>query len=463
MWVSTVNRKQLLEVFELADTMSPPVSVSKREHVPSIFRPGEHLLIWKRDPKLQPQLPVALLLPEQTTSDFLAWASTYLPSVRPFTAFCRVTENQDVFEELTEHFNSQEFDQARLGLILGEAVLSRNSELHSKLSLFDCLSTYSFVMARSWTFDRWDTYAHVSDRWFSLKRLLRATEPLVDLQSLESIWVILMAVSSRGVNSLLPIPRLSSDRKISRDLIEVVWTLCMNGKLEYRDWILASALFPEVSGAFDETRGTREERVRSIDKALVTLSTLVSRDPLTANFIAGYLTSQVSPGTFDHFALLLPYRSSLSSAMLWYGLSAGLYKDAQLKKSFAGLGHRVWREIARIESTLDRPRCDISIDELEIWNRGENNTLTDIPSNTPGVFQIEIAPLVNTWVKSPDKILINGSNSSTLSVDSQQEVRALISDLGQLVGRVENLRQRLSTLLNVPKPSESAYTKKRKR
>src|SRR5262245_5591499 len=140
MWISEVTRKELLEIFELAGE-STPVIVSRRTRPPGAFRPTDHVLIWKNDPKLRSELPVGLLLSPGSVNDFLAWASTYLQSVRPFTAFCRVTDDPKGFDESVDEINLNGLQDAYLGLIFGESLLSSQNRSNVKpLTLLDCMS-----------------------------------------------------------------------------------------------------------------------------------------------------------------------------------------------------------------------------------------------------------------------------------------------------------------------------------
>lgn len=219
-------------------------------------------------------------------------------------------------------------------------------------------------------------------------------------------------------------------------------------------------LTSELNSALDDVKGTREERVRSLDRHLVYLVKSANRDQLTASFMAGYLTSQVSPGSFDHASLLLPHLPALNSSILWYGLSAGASKEAQLKKYALGLGRRVLRDLLRSESLYDRPTCDIAISELEVLMRGEGGQAADLKSSVQGLLDVEIAPRVTSTVRWP---LETEAMQSSINRYSEQEIRSLVNDLSQAIVKTESVRQRLSNFSESSRKQEELDRKKKRR
>lgn len=476
MWIGNVSRRELLEVFELQGSSFPMVITQRNQITDILTGQDYYTLIWKKDPRIHWELPVIMLLAPRRRSDFLAWAATYLPSVKPFTAYCRVLEKGEIFLDLPEEDATlRNLEEGCLGLILGEAATYLNGTYDSKkLSPATCARTYSFAMARSLALGilEWDD--SVGDNWISLRKLTKQSELNLSLEALESVWSIFLSVSEsqlpllsserrvwgerRGVLSERKHP--ATTRRISPHLVEAVFELCAEGSLHKMGWSPLARAFPELHGAVEDMRGTREERVRSLDKYLEDLDRIADRDPLTASFIAGYLTSQVSPGSFDHASLLLPHSRALSSAILWYGLCAGLSKEAQLKRYSSGLGRRVLRDLLRSASVLDRPEGDIAISELEVLMRGEGNQALDLKTNMQGFLEVEIAPRVNSLVRWPAQIEIAQSSASPYT---EREIRALVTDLNQALLKAENVKQRLSHLLDETKPNESLDKRKKKR
>ena len=54
------------------------------------LRGDDITLVWQKSPTDTFAMPRAVMVAEGSTSDFLAWVSTYFRHIRPFTAHCRV-------------------------------------------------------------------------------------------------------------------------------------------------------------------------------------------------------------------------------------------------------------------------------------------------------------------------------------------------------------------------------------
>lgn len=463
MWTSSVNRKELLELFELQGSTGPYV-VSRREALTDISAGSEYVLVWNKDPKQEANLPSIVLLPPDQRTNFLAWAATYLPSIKPLTAYCRVLEWTEVPTLVDSEPALSVLEEVCLGLIFGEA-LTYNVTAPSgvkDLSPAICCATYSFARARSLGFGVTEFRKPLIDRWIQVRRLTKQPDSEHDWLLLETVWSILLELSTpSNLQTSAKVGNAESIRKISRDLIEAVWVLTQKGTLEYNDWVILTKGFPELRMAFPEVRRTREDRVRALDVHLKTLEESVERDPLTAGFIAGYLTNLISPGTFEHAALLVPHLEKLRSSLLWYGLCAGMSKDSQLKRFSYGLGRRVLRDLLRHESVLERPRCDLALSELDVLMRAENSQFGDIRTNRPGCLEVEIAPRVNVIVRWPAS-----SDRSAKSQDttySQQEIKSIVTDLSHALLKADNVRERLAHLLVDSKQTEYSATRKKKR
>ncbi|MBC8029912.1 MAG: hypothetical protein H7Z16_07360 [Pyrinomonadaceae bacterium] len=474
MWISSVSRRELLEVFEPQGSGFPLV-VHQRNHLSEISLHGEYTLVWKSDPRIESELPVMMVLEAHQRKDFLAWASTYLPNLKPFTAFCRVLEEGQLPPRSSDDGATLLYlQEICLGLILGEAISHLNNQLETKeLSPSQCARTYSFAMARAMALGIPHLDESIGHNWVSLQRLTKQFEIDFDLVALDSVWSIVLSVTPQIVpakitRSVFPQTRdIGSDRlfprvprKISEYLVSAVWTLISYGSLDLSEWQSLTRAFPELSRALDDVKGTREDRVRSLDRYLVELVKVAKRDPLTASFMAGYLTSQVSPGTFDHSFILLPHSRTLSSALLWFGLSAGVNKEAQLKKYLNGLGRRVLRDLLRSESLMERPKCDIAISELEIFMRNDGTNIADTKTNLPGFLEVEIAPCISSLVPWP---LPRERVQEQTTRFSQQQIRSLVADLSQALLKAENVKQRLSSLLDPAGSIEDADKRKKKR
>jgi hypothetical protein len=110
---------------------------------------------------------------------------------------------------------------------------------------------------------------------------------------------------------------------------------------------------------------TREERVRLFENFLQSLKNS-SSSKQEVGFLVGYLLSMIAPGTLDHWRLLSTIRQSIPVAGLWYGICAGLRREARLESYGGAVGRLVTRELQRKIDLLEQPTCDIAVDELEV-------------------------------------------------------------------------------------------------
>jgi hypothetical protein len=111
-----------------------------------------------------------------------------------------------------------------------------------------------------------------------------------------------------------------------------IWETCLelqSGQEVKRSWgLLAdSGVLPQQ--LLGELRGPREHRVRVFERVLHGPNRL---DALTSSFLAGLLADQVGPGTFEHIDLLLPYLDRYPTALVWYGLCAGLHRTPRFSR-----------------------------------------------------------------------------------------------------------------------------------
>lgn len=168
--------------------------------------------------------------------------------------------------------------------------------------------------------------------------------------------------------------------------------------------IVSSSLWHKLSGGrinnlslVDSMRASKEKRVEvfeSIARSLVN----EAPDPLLASFLVGYLANLVSDGSLEHAHLVFPLQDRLPTAMLRYGICAGLSPQNRVQSDYNHLGLRIQRSLCRSESLLSIPSCDISIHELIVLLRGDPRA-RGFRQTHSSLLRVEIAPLVTTVVK----------------------------------------------------------------
>jgi hypothetical protein len=123
-----------------------------------------------------------------------------------------------------------------------------------------------------------------------------------------------------------------------------------------------------------------------------------------------------------------------------------------MKNYSLGLGRRILRDLLQYEFFIDRPRCDISVAELELLVTDNKLTL-EFRTGRTGQMEIEIAPCVTTTVKWPPP----GNYQQDLYIKNklEHEIADLEADITLSLAKLENVRRRLSRLTQIGEPKDT--------
>jgi hypothetical protein len=381
MWISNVDRNELIGITQ--GQLPRDVSLREAPSIKDLERfYNDTLAIWADQPKGR-VLPNVLMIPSREKEEFLAWASSYL-KVKPLTAFIRVFDFDVLDTVRSTRMPADRWCGAITGVILAEMLTYL--EQPGKASLRICEGTFSFAVARSFLrVHGVDALAHTGANWFRTRLLLGNRVSKLSRDQLEQVW--------------RPILRLSesdSDQTIYSDVVlACCQDLLKEGDVREENWQLLT-MGTGIHGRRELMEDTREERVISLDRALRAIALNPDLDSDRAAFLAGYLTSMVAPGTLDHWHLLSSTKRSLPTAGLWYGLCAGLRQDHNLEGYGGGLGRLVIRELQRKVDLLERPTCDIAVDELQTLGSMFRSELTSGGTS----IEIEVSPCVSVPFRS---------------------------------------------------------------
>ena len=200
----------------------------------------------------------------------------------------------------------------------------------------------------------------------------------------------------------------------------------------------------ELKLAFHRMEGPWEARIKTLDSALRDTVTMHKRLPESIVFACGLLASRVAPGSIEHAGVLAPYINYAKGLLLWYGLCAGLTKGSKLVEFSDSLGRRLLRDLRLRDSVFASPRCDISIDELEVIGVSESS-LASIQNSVPGQIAIEIFPCINTLARWPRREAEQKSDyfQPLLFENSLMELQEVTGDLRRAVNRAKRRLDRL--------------------
>ena len=246
-----------------------------------------------------------------------------------------------------------------------------------------------------------------------------------------------------------------------------VWTFCL---LCLRAGVQSTCLCRRIGQRRDATRAPRQVRCgwrpenrlplnpplylrtlvflsnrwgppQALDRTLQRLATVRSKDE-SIEFIAGFLTSLISPGTMDHIHVLLPYVEVLKASLLWYGLAAGSFGRSALQNYGGGLGRRILREATRRETLLDRPRCDIALQELEMVVESGTN-IADVRTGISSALTVEITPCIDTVVPIP--IRPDAAQQELLPPTERVLPSEVLPEINDVLARLTRIREKLSS------------------
>ena len=390
MWALASNKRAFLDFFGNNGLGTKPSASLVKSDILELELSDEFLLLWERKPSIG-DLPATIIVPDQATREFIAWATTAIGGYRPFTAFFKVI-NKTIAKQAIKLKEPKlgDLESPLAGLIIGEALTqSINSKSLQNLSLLPCMSTYSFSLARAFALGYYnDTNKKdtITDSWLLARRLTHQPTRTLEDESIHTVFRVATSLDRKDT-SLKP--------NVQGVLIEVCRELCFQGNVK-KGLDILGALDPALSKIAKEMEGPREKRVRTFESVV---KSPINLDPTSSAFVIGLLASLISQGTFEHIELLMPHISEYKTALLWYGLCVGLYKNNVVQESANCLGRRLVRELKSPDPLVSAPSYDISIGELEVCLDRESPINFRVASKSH--ITVEIAPGVPAIMRWP--------------------------------------------------------------
>ncbi len=161
----------------------------------------------------------------------------------------------------------------------------------------------------------------------------------------------------------------------------------------------------EMNGPFDGRMGVFLRAVGEIQRT--------SRGGDTDSFAVGYFCNRILPGSFTHGGVLARLVEFFPSALIWYGMLSATAPGFDVRLFGRGLMAKLGRDIAQPFSFAHRPRCDLSLDELEVLMRAPVRADTIKPIHQK-IASIALLPGVDVFSRfSPDEDGHGGSDSPT--------------------------------------------------
>ncbi len=446
MWVQNATKDDLQNII-LANRLSDKLITEVRTVQELPIMVSDIQLLWRDDPRKGSKFPSVVIIDPFIQKQFFAWTATYLPYCRPLTTYCRVIsrKNLNMIGDSLRNDALGELEPLCIGLILGEtATYVAGISDFNRLSMASFEGTYSFIMTRSITQNvLLNTPEQISDLWYKARELTGQKLLSLKLDDLNDAWKIVAKISGHySFNKWHSIQENETIANASREILE-------KGNISDASWYkLTRGL--DINISHELSIYSREERVRRVERALRILSHENTIDKMLRSFIGGYLASRIAPGTFEHHELLIPYLLELPSLILWYGMCAGLPKDSKLRNFGFGIGRKIIRDALQEDMMLNKPRCDIALEELEVLAGGEN-WVQYIQPKESGHLVVELLPCVNCTMRNINSKHYDSNKSNltqhTIFSDNREgEIEKLLLELDRSLKSVDRIRDRIGEI-----------------
>lgn len=259
-------------------------------------------------------------------------------------------------------------------------------------------STYSYAMSRTLlTGLNPKILRYVSDGWHNAREFTEQRTRRIPPDALESVWSVVLRLA--GERQTQP------SQATTKDQVTLVMEACLEirdgGNISSFNWQRLSGGLINNSAIADTMNSTKERRVDAFEHMVKILSKNVS-DELSTGFLVGYLASLVSDGSLEHSQLIFPLQERLPTAMLWYGICAGLLPKSHILNDYSHLGLRILRSLNREDNLLSTPGCDLSLPELEVLLRGDQRSI-NFRQTHASFLRVELAPMVTTVLRWPGR------------------------------------------------------------
>jgi hypothetical protein len=156
--------------------------------------------------------------------------------------------------------------------------------------------------------------------------------------------------------------------------------------------------------------------------------------------------------------LLVEVNRVIPTAIMWYGLFAGLRGNEATYLYAGAVGRRVMRELTRFGSWTDPPTCDIAAGELAVLITNSRSLPDWLRGNGP-YLDVEIAPGVACPLRCSDsgRDAMDGAKPVP-----QPELRRLYDRLSDISARVGEVQRELSRMGGSELGSRETKSKGRK-
>ena len=197
----------------------------------------------------------------------------------------------------------------------------------------------------------------VTERW---ERLRHLTGLSVSKRSVEAVGLVNSAASKKTPKQHAPTLLPSSVFSVLRDFIAGVEDDAALSQLIMRSYPAVESIAPQLRGPFDSRMGVFLRIVSEIQS---------SPTNYLDDIAVGYFCNEIQPGTYIHSRVLAKLTEFFPTSLIWYGVFSALSSKFDHRNFGGGLFQKLRRDVLQSFCFEQRPRCDLSLDELEVLIR----------------------------------------------------------------------------------------------
>jgi len=313
-------------------------------------------------------LPNVIVPADGDAEDFFATLATYYQDRSPLSALVHVLSGETAEllakrakgSDLRKGEREKAFRIASVGAMLGEATFLRLGVPDGdEVTYAGCRRTLAFSLSRATLLYGHTVPPHlVADRWVRLRKIARLR---VSDATVETVLLIHCLASGVGLQS--------ESSGVTQLLNEALKVLIESD--DSSDEMLSAALvelYPAIKEHLDDLRGAFDGRLKAFMRIVDAIQTQ-SRGVRSDEIAVAFFCNRILPGSFSHAGLLAKMMNVFPSAVVWYGFLSALSPASNSKRINPGLVAKLERDLLDPFSFEQRPRCDISLEELEVLSR----------------------------------------------------------------------------------------------
>ena len=389
MKIDLINRNEFTDIFskKTKDPLTPHTAFSSLKEIADYsLKDDQAFIVW---PSSKADiLPVCMIVSDSKVRDWLAWLVTFAPTLRPFTAYCRVIDLTEMRMMISQS-NDETFPMGLLGMILGEVITAEGSKSKTQFQPYPVslyATTLSFSLARTAFVSPGIDFHLISERWARIRKLTEQRERSISANEIVNISTTLMKAAGL----------LHTSKK---DAMDVDITVCSDLESHGPEKALLTLSKYDSWRSTDLSTmdGTRGDRVKVFEKIVAQLRENKGIADGRPDFIVGFLASMIAPGSLAHIGLLMKNIEHFPLSAIWYASCASIADRRKFLSEMEGIGRRILRDLVSKFDISNQPTCDLALPELEVYLDARNQ-YRDFLISVPNYLSVELTPGAETFV-----------------------------------------------------------------